>query len=239
MKRFIIICIIFFAISSKSFTQVPFGAMYPGDRFLFDLFTDIWQNLPGDIDPSIINRGVNIAMFHDWPLGNSNLSFALGIGFTGHNLYSDYRYTQVEAERYFSFVPMDQTNLDGTELAEKQYDIRKNKISLNYLNLPLELRYRSRDIQHPFRFSLGLRPGVLVNAHTKFHIDFEDDTWPSRLMYKQHRLGNIETLMLGATARIGYGRVNLFGHYPLTNIFDGNPVESARPITVGVTFFIY
>lgn len=230
MKRLIIISLLFITFTGKSFSQTPITGMYPADRFMFDIFTDIWQNLPDNMSTNTINRGINIAMYQDFPIGSSSFSFGAGLGFTGHNLYSDNYYMENLLEGdFFTFFPIDETG----------GDIRKNKLSLNYLNIPLELRFRSRTVPHVFRVSAGLRAGVLVNAHTKHHFRNDGDAFPEDIKFKQQKLENIQTFQFGITGRVGYRRINLYGYFPLNDIFEGNGLEEMRPISVGLSFILY
>lgn len=230
MKRVLMISTFFLAFSATTIGQTPVIGMLPADRFMVDLFTDVWHNTPEGMTTNTINRGVTVSIMKDFPLGNSSFSFAAGAGFTGHNLYSDHYYTYDDTEGdYFDFIPIDET----------EGEIKKNKLSLNYLNVPLEIRFRTGNVPNVIRLTAGLRAGLLVNAHTKHHFEYEDDEYPEELKYKLHELENIENFRLGVIARIGYGRFNINGYLPLTNIFEGNTVEDMNFFSVGVTFSLY
>ncbi len=213
--------------------------MHPNDRFMVTLFTDLWQDLPGDMDLKSIQRGINISAFQDMPLGRTNFSLAAGLGFTAHNLYSDHRYLYHPGEEKFDFFPIDDAN---------KYN--KNKLSLNYLDIPVQFRYRTRELPRTFRVYAGMKAGWLINAHTKFegkahyHITFDENEAESpvasrTVKIKEHRLKNISSYRIGLTGTIGYGSVNLHVYYPLTDIFTGNSAESARPLSLGVTFILF
>ncbi|MFO7978622.1 MAG: outer membrane beta-barrel protein [Bacteroidales bacterium] len=230
MKRVLLISIFFLFLGGATIGQSPVTGMLPADRLMVDIFTDVWQNTPDGMSTNTINRGITISMMKDFPLGSSSFSFAAGAGFTGHNLYSDHYYTYDDTDgRYFDFVPIDET----------EGEIKKNKLSLNYLNVPLEIRFRTGTAPRTMRVTAGLRAGVLVNAHTKHHFEFEDDDYPEEIEYKLHQLDNIEAFRLGVTARVGYGRFNINAYMPLTNIFEGNTVEDMNFFSVGLTLSLY
>lgn len=231
MKRVLMISTFVMIFGGATIGQTPVIGMLPADRFMVDLFTDVWQNTPDGMSTNTINRGITVSMMKDFPLGTSSFSFAAGVGFTGHNLYSDHYYTHDEEMegQFFDFSPIDET----------EGEIKKNKLSLNYLNVPLEIRFRSRNAPQTIRLTAGLRAGVLVDAHTKHRFEYEDDDYPGEVEFKEKQLENIETFRLGITARIGYGRININGYMPLTNIFEGNSVEDMNFFSVGLTLSLY
>ncbi len=203
--------------------------MHPNDRFMVTLFTDLWQDLPGDMDLKSIQRGINISAFQDMPLGRTNFSLAAGLGFSSHNLYSDHRYLYHPGDDKFDFVPIG----DASE-----YD--KNKLSLNYLEIPVQFRYRTRKLPRTFRVYAGMKAGWLINAHTKFvGNDSESPVTSRKVKIKEHRLDNISRYRIGLSGTIGYGSVNLHVYYPLTDIFSENSAESARPVSLGISFIIF
>ncbi len=216
--------------------------MHPTDRFMVTLFTDVWQDTPDEMDLKTIQRGLSINALQDMPLGRSNFSVAAGLGFTSHNLYSDklYRYN-LQDEKY-DFYP-----------TPRDYD--KNKISLNYIDVPVQFRFRSRGLDRTFRLYAGVRAGYLVNAHTKYKgkayfqdpggIQFNPDAphdahaVPRTIKFKEHRLENINKFRIGLTAMVGYGRVNVHLSCPLTDLFEDNSAEDMRPISLGLTLILF
>ncbi|MBW6478299.1 MAG: PorT family protein [Bacteroidales bacterium] len=221
MKKFILLFAAFILLSIDVFSQeIP--RMRPKDRLIVGLFTDIWSNLPGDMETKAINRGFTIDYLQDFPISNSNFSFAAGLGFVSHNIYSDNLYLRNNGMHGFSPIDVD-------------YD--KNKISLNYLNIPLELRFRTRNTPQTFRVHAGVKAGLLVNAHTKFV--GEESPGGRETKRKEGKLDNIESFMFGFHSRIGYGRFNLNTFINLTDIFEGNNAQDASVLSIGLSFIIF
>ncbi len=212
--------------------------MHPDDRLIFTLFTDIWQNQPGNIDLKTIQRGVSIEALQDMPLGRSNFSIAAGLGLSSHNIYSDARYLYNPADNTFDFHSLD-------------VDYDKNKLSINYLDIPVQFRYRTRSTVRDFRFYVGIRAGYLVNAHTKYegiqspgpyHIydpEYSHMAGERKIKIKEHRLGNISKYRIGLTAMVGYGSINFSLGFPLINVFDGNSAEDMLPLSLGVSMILF
>ncbi len=213
--------------------------MYPDDRFIITFFTDFWQDLPGDMSLKSIQRGISISALQDMPLSRTNFSIAAGLEFTSHNLYSDHRYLYRVNNNKFDFFPID-----------KAHEYNKNKLSLNYLEVPVQFRYRSRELPRTFRLYAGMKVGWLVNAHTKFagktywYLTYDgDDTEATptsrKIKIKEHRLKNIADYRIGITGTIGYGNVNLHMYYPLTAIFTENSAKDARLLSLGLSIILF
>lgn len=240
MKRFFIFLTATWLLAGTAFAQDDL-LRGRSDRFMIDLFTDIWSNAPENMDMNTINRGINITMMQEFRLGNSPISFATGLGIASHNLYSDH---------FFGYAPIFWSStypqpgaFDFSPIDESNAELKKNKLNLNYLNIPLELRYRNNNLPHTFRITAGVRAGYLVNAHTKTHIKYDDgilwQTSQTEFKLKEHKLGNLEKFQFGLSGRIGYGRINLNAYLPLTKIFKDNSVTDMKPFSLGLTFIIY
>ncbi len=214
--------------------------MFPTDRFIITPFIDVWQDVPGGMDLKTLQRGINISALQDMPLGRTNFSVAAGLGFTGHNLYSDNRYLYNPAHDRFDFHPI-----------APGHDYDKNKISLNYLGVPVQIRYRSRELPSTLRFYAGMKAALLINAHTKYtgkqffpvqHGDNagnEMDVTERTVKIKEHKLENINKFGLGLTATIGYGMFNIFAFYPLTDVFEDNNASDMRPVSLGISLILF
>ncbi len=239
----LLITLLLLTMTSQAMNAFEPPRMHPTDRFIVTLFTDIWQDTPDQMELKTIQRGISINALQDMPLWRTNFSIAAGLGFTSHNLYSDHFYLFNTYENRFDFYPI-------------PYSYEKNKISLNYMEVPVQLRYRTRDLNRTFRIYAGMKAGYLVNAHTKYvgkmtfsgpgGIQFLNDdeagettTMERTTKIKTHKLRNINNLRVGLSAMVGYRSVNLYIYYPITNIFDDNHAEDMRPITLGFSFILF
>ncbi len=233
MKKILPLFLILLFIANSLFADDDRVRMRPQDRFIFDAFFDIWQDVPDGMDLEFYNRGINISLFRDYPLGYSNFSIAPGINFSSHNMYSDH---------WFKY---DDGKFDFISIKEKGLSYDNNKISLNYIDIPVEFRYRTRphrDMPHPFRISVGAKLGYLIQAHTKYvgdvYLDNNGSENTRETKIKEYNLNNIESWRYGLTARIGYGYVNIIGYYPLNRIFKDNLGKDMYPISIGASFII-
>lgn len=229
----ILIAIICMATNLQAF--VP-ERMHPTDRFMITVFSDIWQDVPETMDLRTIQRGVSINAFQDMPIGRTNFSLAAGLAFSSHNLYSDHRYRFIPEMNQFHFVAIDPA-----------HDYDKNKLSMNYLEVPVQLRFRTRDLPSTLRLYAGVKAGYLFHAHTKFvgkeYYDGQQE--PPALVdkrtikVKEHKLDNINKYRIGLTGTVGYGAFNLHVYYQLTETFKDNNAEGMFPLSVGISFILF
>jgi hypothetical protein len=223
MKKIILLQAMIILFTINAFAQDR-TRMNPSDRLIIGLFTDIWSGLPDDMSTSVFNRGIAIDYIQEYPISTTNFSLAAGLGFAGHNMYSNHRY--LRHNNTHEFQPIGDV------------DYRNNKLSLNYLNIPLEIRYRTRDLPRTLRLHAGIKAGVLVNAHTKYVGHDPGDTSRTTRI-KEGRLDNIETFLIGFQARVGYGRFNLHAFAPITTVFKGNESADASFLSLGVSFILF
>lgn len=223
MKRKFLLLATLVMVFSGSFAQEA-TKMGPKDRLIISLFTDGWSNLPENMETNTINRGISIDYIQEFPISTSNFSVAAGLGFTSHNLYSDNLY--ISDGDNFNFSPIS----DGI-------DYNNNKLSLNYLNVPVEFRYRTRNTPRTFRIHAGIKGGLLINGHTKYV--GEAVSGARDIKQKEGKLDNIENFLLGFHGRIGYGRVNLNTFISLTDIFTDNNAADAEFMSLGISFIIF
>ncbi len=232
-KTIILLTAVFFIASNNLFADDDRIKMRLQDRLIFDIFIDIWQNSPEEMDLKFFNRGINVALLQDFPIGYSNFAIAAGLSFSGHNMYSDHWYRYSHEDDNFDF-----------EKIYDDLDYRNNKININYIDIPLEFRYRtrpSREIPHPFRITIGAKFGYMIQAKTKYSGDWyssADNGEMREVKFKEINVGNIESWRYGIMCRIGYGFVNLTAYYPLSEIFEGNTVEDMIPVSLGISFTI-
>ncbi len=224
MKRFVIVFLLAVAFTTALFAQnqagVPFLKKFTTG---VDIFNDFVMNAPDGIDFRTINQGVSVYALYTYPVKESNFAFAIGVGLGMHNFFSNGILEDSTNMSYFTPYPALAEN-------EEKIDYDKNKISLTYLDFPVELRYKSPE---GFRFAIGARVGVKINAHTKFKGD--DLIEGSSIKVKDCDLQNFETWRFGPTLQIGYKFINLTGFYSVTKVFVKNAGPEIYPISLGIS----
>jgi len=187
------------------------------DRLFVELMLNNWLEVPDGIEVRTYSLGFDASFLWDIRFGTSNFSFAPGIGFSSHNVHHNGQFSKIDSAgaRFTDLQPF-----------PSSYSYKKNKLSMNYIELPLELRFRTNGYT-PFRLTAGIKIGVLVDAHTKTKDD--DGT------HKFKPLPNTLPYRYGVFGRIGYSWFSIVAFYSLTNVFeDGNGVE-LTPVSVGIS----
>jgi len=203
------------------------------DILVSEVFSDIWQNTL-DLKTQALNRGYNMYFMVDNPLAKSNFAVAFGLGMSFHNMYSN------------SILKRERDTLDAftgrTEFEEipENYSYKKNKLALMYVDVPIELRFRTKDITNNFKIAIGFKIGYNLKNYIKYHGDVLEGT-KGTIKYKEYNIENIEKLRYGVTARIGYGQFNAFAFYALTPLLkkDSSKHDELFPISVGVAYSIF
>jgi hypothetical protein len=110
--------------------------------------------------------------------------------------------------------------IDSVAFATTDGSLKKNKLSCEYVGIPLMLRYESNphDANRSFHISGGAFGEYLIGAHTKTKSDAGKQ--------KVHDDFNLNRFRYGIAGRVGYGWLNLFANIGLSELL----VEGAGPI---------
>lgn len=240
MKKYFFIAMVF-ALSTATFAQDDgydvevSSKLKKTDRVIFDIYSDMWQDTPTGISYTPTQRGFGYSSMQDFPLGNSNFSFAIGVGINMHNFYSDGILT-TDTNGISEFIPIPKTYTDGTETKDISYKI--NKLTLTYIETPIEFRFRSKG-SNTFKVYAGFKFGMLLQEHTKYLGDDFISGTDNQIKFKEYKHQNFERFRYGPTIRIGYNMISLFGSYTMTGIFETDKGPGMYPITVGISIMPY
>ena len=219
MKKFraIILLGLVTLISTNTFSQVISESAKRKVTIGFDLFTDIWQGQPSDMNTRTINQGFNVFAMYNFQIAESNAYFSLGVGLDNDNMYSNTRINNINADTIV-FSPIDEV-------------YSKSKINLTYISVPMELKFK---FDNDMKLGVGFKIRYLASSKDKYTGDIPgDDT--GRQTVKRKTINNLETYTYGFTLRVGYKSVNLFGYYQISDIFKRNKGPELYPISVGIT----
>lgn len=187
-----------------------------------------WLNVPQPynvVQENARNRGIDIGVRNYMKLAKP-LYFGLGLQISNTNIHSNYQ--------RFEFDPQGNLN-PAYDLNNPLYAYRhayfngaptvhyvKNKISLNYLEIPLELMLRPGEKQN-FTVAVGAMGGLGISVTNKLKTD--------DAVYKIKDWDNIQRLRGGVYARLGYKAVNLYARMDLTNTFKASKGGDKFPAT--------
>jgi len=202
------------------------------DRLIFELSYDYWANKPNDISLKWYNRGIGTFVMYDFALYDDNISVAPGVGISSNNYYHD-AYISTDTSNNTVLLPIPSTTTSGRDVT-----YTRNKLSTTYVEIPVEIRFRTNPdkFNKQFKLALGIRAGYCLNAHSKYKgTDFISDGIRD-IFRKELDLPNINQYRYGATVRIGYANFNLYGYYSLSTLFDTNKGPGIQPFSVGISF---
>lgn len=190
----------------------------PKDHIVADFSFDSFRNWPDGITQKPYSLGGNAYLMWDYPFGYGPFSIGIGAGFSTHDVHTNGQITYSIDGSYTSFEPI-------------TVKYSTNKFSMNYMEVPIELRLRTRG-EKSFKMTIGGKIGYAYNVHTKYA---DPDG-----KIKVYRIKNIEPLRYGVTFRIGYNRFCLQGFYALSEIFKkGRGEPGMIPFSFGVGMYFY
>ncbi|MGK7396192.1 MAG: outer membrane beta-barrel protein [Candidatus Cyclobacteriaceae bacterium M3_2C_046] len=220
-------------LSPKS-TQQAARPNFPGDFMLEVGFTLL--NSPPDLDLRLFgSRGANIYYLYHLPIGNSNFSFhpGLGLGMANYNFKDSVTLVtddqgQTDFVNIFNYLENDQLN------------VIKSKLSVNYLDIPMELRFNlnKENPYRGFKMAVGGRIGILFDSHTK--VKYEEDGDAKKLKRKEKY--DLNSLRYSVYGRIGIGGFSVFYYQNLSSLFqkDEGPFDQeVNSFMAGVSIALF
>ncbi len=192
------------------------------DRLVVDLTFDQWLHNENGLKLKWHSRGFNTYFMYDIQLGKKKKLFSVapGLGISTSSIFHN------------TFLVED--TVTGTELVVRNDNYKRNKLGLTYVDIPLELRFRSTPNakNKSWKFALGFKAGVLIDSKTKVK---QEDANGNMKIYKEKRYGDLNRFRYGATVRFGYGPFNFFGYYSLAKLFDKGMGPDITPISMGIS----
>ncbi|PCH67397.1 MAG: hypothetical protein COC01_05975 [Bacteroidetes bacterium] len=163
------------------------------------------------------SRGFTFNLSYPFNIIKKNVRLALGIGMSNFNLATNVWTWDVDsANNYYNFTP-------------DSLNFKKNKLVLNFVEVPLALRFMSNPNakDNSFRITFGYKVGYMLRSHTK--VKYSD------VKRKDYNIKRINPIRHGVFARIGFGKYFLTGFYSLTPIFEPGFGPELVPYSVGIS----
>lgn len=235
--RKIVLAVIAIGLFSAAFGQdstirriIPTKKEAPSnDHFLIQLGHLTWVNSPDSIKTKGIPRSLNIYLMMNFPFKtNHHWSVALGPGIASDNMVFDKMTVGIKENT---------PDIRFNDVSDTSH-FKRYKLSTNFLEVPVELRYRFNpdNDKKSVKIAIGAKVGTLLNAHTKGKIlqnkggqtigDYTVKESSKRFFNKQR---------LSVMGRIGYGSLSVFASYSVTPVFKEGLGPTVRPLTIGLT----
>lgn len=185
----------------------------------FRAYTNInlcsWLDKPDSIKSYLFkSRGVDVCIRYSFKFGKSRFGIAPGVGFSSYDL---------SMNGYLD------TLSDSTVIRKVVGSYKKSKFVANYIEVPVELFYESRN-KVPTRFAIGFKGSYLLSSHSKFK--------SSQLKMKTYEVPNIMEYRYGVTLQFTYGWFGVSAFYPLNTMFKSDG-PGFTPYTFGITIAPY
>lgn len=194
------------------------------DRLIVDVVFNDWYGDREVFSSPWNSMGLNIALFGQSVLTKANtVSFAYGLSFSHFNnkTYIDFQKNTVDQSTEI-------TNFLATT------NVVKNKFTANYLEVPLEFRFRTKGYHH-FKWMFGGKIGYQLNTFTKQHFQEGGNTYVS----KNYNFPDNNRWRYGVTARMGVRNIALYGAFYFSELFQSEESVQLTPLSIGVSISLF
>lgn len=193
------------------------------DWFFYDYTYDSYLNAPDAIEQNFIPNGHTLSFLLDKGFGKGNFAIAYGIDYSSQSYYSN------------MVISTDISTGDEVFGIMTPDSIEYNRMYSEFLDGLFELRFRSTPNSKGkfYRAYLGVKAGVRVQSFSRLRTE--------KAVVQFSELGSLNRYRVGAYTRIGYGWVNLYAYYGLTELFDkgalanGTDITGITPLSVGLS----
>ncbi len=227
MKKILPFLLCFFALQNYAFSQGIGDALKRSSIQIGPTFSN-WHNYNDskiEMRPER-NRGIDVALTHRFKFGQKGtFGINTGLAISNVNIHTNFRTWEFDEDG----------NVLGNHILMDKSKYIKNKLSLTYLEVPVELSLATKrgdsSAKAGFKFAIGWRTGFCIDAHTKFK---DEDA-----ISKRKDFDNINRLRYGPTVRIGYGMFSIYGRYDLSSTFKATNVPNYNLYSLGIIFSGY
>lgn len=222
-----------FFLAASSYTQAQQSTTYEGAQpdlpgmLLIDFGFNFLQNAPDTMDLRIWgSRGFDIQYLYPIPIGESKFSVHTGLGLGFETFSFKKGVTLNDTKDYTSVIALDD---------DVYPSLQKTQLSTHYIDIPLELRFFSKEDFRGFTVAVGGKAGRLINSYTK--IKYEDDGIAEEDKFK--RRYNLNPWRYGVHARVGFRGITLTGQYIISEFFTPGEGPKTNNFKLGLTIGLF
>ena len=208
----------------------------PGTFVLDFGFNQPVGKTPKDFDVAFFGSSTfNIYYQYDFRILKSNFSITPGLGLS----LEQYKFKNYYIMGYVQGPQFDTLKMIAP--IDAVYPaIKKSQFIMNYVDMPIEIKYSSRpdDPNRSFKVSLGWRMGLLYDSFSK--VKYREDGETKKIKDKQNF--NLTQFRYGIYSKMGFGNFHLFTYYNLTPVFEkgkgfyeGSVAQDFNTITFGIS----
>ncbi len=197
------------------------GAADKFDRLNSDFFYNTWLGDVNNVATKFYALGHNINLMFDIPFSKtSRMGIGIGFGYSHFNIRHEGEFNYLDdpdgsANMFSSFGPY---------TGEKRWI---NRTVFNFIEVPFEIRFRSRKERGKWKFYPGFKAGFMVENYSKWRIDNYE--------YKEFNFPDLNRIHYGPTLRLGRDNIFLFGYYDMTYLFTNANSNKLQLVAAGIS----
>ena len=189
---------------------------------------DGWASTPDSIHTKGFSRHFNMYFMYDFAFkSDPRFSVGAGVGVGSSNIFLDKQEVDIAGTS---------SNLAFPDKSQTDH-FKKYKLSTNYIEVPLELRYVSNpeNTNKSFKAAAGLKVGFLVNAHNKGkNLQNSDGQTLNNYIQKEVSKRYFNGTKIAATARLGYGFLGIHFDYQITSLVKDGMGPALNTYSIGL-----
>lgn len=231
MRFYLSILTLFLSFSVLAQEEVPekkavVDSLYREDQFYVNFTYNNLQKAPNGLDQKKFSPGIAIGFLRDIPINKSRtFAIAAGLGYS-LSIYNDNLYQLHD----------DVSNTNSYEIISQDTYYKKNKRTLHFIDLPIEIRWRaSTPESHKFwRIYTGFKFSYLIGDRYKFVNDIQSN------IYKRN--SELNKIHYGCYLAAGWNTWNAYIYYGINPLFKSAAISGEKikmnTFNIGLQFYI-
>jgi len=195
---------------------------YREDQFFLGITYGLLYNKPNNISQNGLSVGFHLGFLRDIPLNKDrNIAVALGLGYSFYNYRTNLQISKIDNKVEYKLAT----------------DFNKNRLSLHFLDLPIEFRWRTSTPKNInfWRIYAGFKLSYLMFDRSQITGNFATQTIKNN--------PNLTKLRYGTFLSFGHGSITFYVNYSLNSILknayytDGKAIDMSD-MNLGLMFYI-
>lgn len=227
--KYLLSCL-FLVFSLHTFAQqqeVP-GAQpdVPGS-LIIDLGFNFLQGAPDNMALRWFrSKDIGIYYLYPFSIGETNFSVHTGAGVG---------FAKFSFEQNVTLSDTDSTQIIPLDGLYENAGFDRSQFSAHYVDIPVELRFYTKDNYRGLLVAIGGKVGRLLNSYTKINYEQAGQDKTDKLS----RSYNLNPWRYGLQARLGFRGINLMGYYALSELFQQNRGPEVNNFRVGLSIALF
>lgn len=191
------------------------------DRLNFDVYHSFWMGMPQEVKHLKFDPGFAVSILWDFKLPNkSPISFGVGLGFSYYSQFTN------------SLLKISDGWIMKYYVLDSNIKYKLNRINYMNCNLPIEFRYRHK--KSGFKFSVGVRVGLIAEVSQNYKGSDPEGGSRDR-HYKSREIYNTQNISVEAYTRIGWKAFAVFYGIHVNKLFNNGTGPAEFPMSLGIT----